>query len=442
MIHYLKSTGDTVVSVAFTGIAASLLIDGQTVHSKFGVLIFVDRYTTWDHTGEKYDEIKCCKLILWDEVSMCSKYIIEACDRMLRDLCQINEPFGGKVVIFAGDFRQTLPITLGGDLARSVAVCFKTSYLWPLVSKHKLTRNMRANEDQEYCDWLMSIGNKTHAIHDQYHRDYIEIKHNEIVLPRKPELLHQFAFNTTNELIEPEKITNNMNAAILTPLNRDVEALNLICLEHMSGESKTYFSADEMALLDNNQESNLDYELVQTEVLNKQNPSGYPPHVLILKVGAIIMLLKNIAVHIGLCNGTRLKIQGLYEKYIDGEVLYGRNKGQSYILHRHLFRADRLHPPPMAFDRTQIPVKLAFSMTINKSQGQTLDRIAIYLPEPVFAHGQLYVAFSRVRTFASVRILVERRTSARNKQGVLFAQEGNLNTWTKNVVCIEVLGDE
>ena len=63
---------------------------------------------------------------------------------------------------------------------------------------------------------------------------------------------------------------------------------------------------------------------------------------------------------------------------------------------------------PFQPSRRQFPVRLAFAMTINKSQGQTFDRIGVYLPQPVFSHGQLYVAFSRVRRMEDVCVMLER----------------------------------
>ena len=80
---------------------------------------------------------------------------------------------------------------------------------------------------------------------------------------------------------------------------------------------------------------------------------------------------------------------------------------------------------PFQMKRVQFPVRLSFAMTINKSQGQTFDRVGILLPSPVFTHGQLYVAFSRVRNAQSVRI-------------GMFADD-NGRFVTKNIVYREVL---
>lgn len=83
---------------------------------------------------------------------------------------------------------------------------------------------------------------------------------------------------------------------------------------------------------------------------------------------------------------------------------------------------------PFPFKRTQFPIRPCFAMTINKSQGQTLDFVGLYLPEPVFSHGQLYVAFSRAKTSKSIKILVK---PASNNE--LHAE------CTKNVVYNEIL---
>lgn len=87
---------------------------------------------------------------------------------------------------------------------------------------------------------------------------------------------------------------------------------------------------------------------------------------------------------------------------------------------------------PFIVKRKQFPVRVAFAMTINKSQGQTLRRLGIYLPDPVFAHGQLYVAFSRVFSLDSVKVKVGNTTT----QGEFPRHTG---TFTANVVYPEIL---
>ena len=436
MINYAKSINKSVLPGAYTGIAASLLPEGQTIHSRFGVPFVLERDTTWEHTGPKFEALKNCDLILWDEVSMAHKYMIEAVDRMMRDLCQINLPFGGKVVVFAGDFRQTLPIIVGADLSRAVYVCFKNSRdLWPLVEKFSLAQNMRAHEDPEFAEWLLKLGNGQLEGFNEHHSNYIQMP-PRIMVPRDPNELVKFAFNAHDNVIDPAMINGNNNSAILTPLNKDVDKINHNCLGFMNTEHKEYLSADRLCM----DEDDYVVETYQTETLNATTPNGYPLHRLELKLGCVVMLLKNISLFQGLCNGTRLKILQMRETYVEAQILFGPFAGKTYLICRHKFQPIATNPRPFDFERVQFPLKLAFAMTINKSQGQTFNRIAIYLPEPVFAHGQLYVAMSRVRRFEDVRVLIENRHVGPNRQGTI--RPGDMYYYTRNVVCREVLTNE
>ncbi|XP_074595490.1 ATP-dependent DNA helicase PIF6-like [Brevipalpus obovatus] len=87
---------------------------------------------------------------------------------------------------------------------------------------------------------------------------------------------------------------------------------------------------------------------------------------------------------------------------------------------------------PVSFRRTQFPLRLAYAMTINKSQGQTFDRVGIALSQPVFTHGQLYVALSRVRRFEDLRVNI----SPRIDQGIELRSG---SSFTRNIVFREVL---
>ena len=141
------------------------------------------------------------------------------------------------------------------------------------------------------------------------------------------------------------------------------------------------------------------------EFLHAQCPSGMPPHLLKLKVGAFIMLLRNLNPKKGLLNGTRLIVRSLHRNCIKAEIITGSNKGEEICIPRI-----DLEPSESSLlfrmKRRQFPVILAFAMTINKSQGQSFDHVGIYLPEPVFAHEQLYVALTRVRYHENLKLLI------------------------------------
>jgi ATP-dependent DNA helicase PIF1 len=90
---------------------------------------------------------------------------------------------------------------------------------------------------------------------------------------------------------------------------------------------------------------------------------------------------------------------------------------------------------PFKFKRKQFPIRLSFAMTINKAQGQTIPNVGVYLPEPVFSHGQLYVALSRATARSNIKILAIPPSDKKDKR-----KNKTVNpTYTKNIVYREVL---
>ncbi|KAA6369543.1 MAG: putative PIF1 helicase [Streblomastix strix] len=167
----------------------------------------------------------------------------------------------------------------------------------------------------------------------------------------------------------------------------------------MEGQSRLFESVDILK-----SESADDQGRFTDEFMHSITPSGLPPHRLILKIGAIVMLLRNIDVKRGLCNGTRLAVVGFNTHYLKLQGIVGKFQGKQFFLPRldlEPTNANQL----FQMTRRQFPIRLAFAMTINKSQGQSFDQVGVFLNRQIFAHGQLYVAFSRCRSLQGLKVL-------------------------------------
>ena len=418
LISWCRGQGFKVAPSAWTGIAATLLKGGRTCHSLFKLPVPILDNSTCNvsPTSHLADLLTSFHMFIIDEASMVPAHALRAIDQLLRDLTGNDVPFGGKVFLLGGDFRQVLPIVPKRPRTVIVENCLKSSPLWNQFRVVHLHRNMRVNADEQmFAEWLLKLGDGTMGAEGVQVPDAIEI-------PKDCNVSN----NIINDMFPIAADGRELaDTVILSPTNETALMLNKQVLRtKVVGEEKVYHSADK-AICEVDEEA-ANYPI---EFLNSLTPSGMPPHQLLLKRGAVVMLLRNLNIQKGLCNGTRLIIDRLHDHILQATILTGSCQGQQVLIPRIKLAPSDTNLP-FVLQRTQFPVRLSYAMTINKAQGQTFKKVGIYLRDPVFAHGQLYVAFSRARSFKDIHI----QLFPTHTQG-LFGQR----YLTTNVVYKEVL---
>jgi hypothetical protein len=155
LLATIRSQNKIAVATATSGVAASIMPGGRTAHSRFKVSLNLDNGSFCSFTKQSGTAklLQIASIIIWDEATMIKRQGIEALDNSLRDIMDRPElPFGGKTIMFGGDFRQVLPVVRKGSRAQTVGASLRMSYLWDFMRHLKLVCNMRAKSDPWFAD--------------------------------------------------------------------------------------------------------------------------------------------------------------------------------------------------------------------------------------------------------------------------------------------------
>ena len=249
---------------------------------------------------------------------MGNRQIYETLDRSFKDLLKNDLPFGDKLILFSGDWAQCLPVVQGADRANIVAQTMKASPLWDHVQILHLTENMRVKnagqDDIDYAQYLLNVAHGKVETHPEIEENMIKIPEQMISKSENIKMFVDEIFPKVGERIEEAYKDRDTNPdwnqwvherTIICSRNDDVEEVNRTCIDKMKGTPHIYRSADKVL---NDKDSNI----VPTEFLNQSTPSGCPPHCLVLKIGAPILLMRNLDPKNGHVNGGRCIILYLY----------------------------------------------------------------------------------------------------------------------------------
>ena len=281
IVHNLQALGIKVKCMAYSGIASTLLINGATAHSTFQIPIplLPNSVCNVKRQSARAQILMETTIFIWDEASMIPANALQAVDVLLRDITQINKPFGGKFMFLGGDFRQVLPVVPRAGREQTVQQCIINSHLWRHFHQFRLVTNMRAVQDETYrqfSDWLLRIGtgDEPHDNHDQVSLP------QEIVTDSLQDLI-SFVYPQTQPghqhlMQDPVYMSER---CCLTPLNENSHQINDLILQQLQEPIHTYLSTDRVVTDD--PEEAAAYPM---EFLNAQTPSGLPKHKLQLKV--------------------------------------------------------------------------------------------------------------------------------------------------------------
>ncbi|XP_051213788.2 ATP-dependent DNA helicase PIF1-like [Lolium perenne] len=260
---------------------------GRTAHSRFKIPLNLEEGKSCSFTKQSGTAklLRMASLILWDEATMTKRQAIEALDRSMRDIMECpNRPFGGKTVVFGGDFRQVLPVVRKGSRGQIIDASLRSSNLWKGMRQLRLVKNMRAQSDKLFADYLLRVGNGTEETDDDGNirlpEDICVSSTGNDTADIKKLIDHVFPALEHN-MENPNYMTSR---AILSTRNDNVDGINMHMIERFQGEERIYYSFDSA--------EDDPHGYYPQEFLNDLTPNGLPPHALKLKINCPIILLR------------------------------------------------------------------------------------------------------------------------------------------------------
>ncbi|KAJ0806352.1 putative DNA helicase Pif1, P-loop containing nucleoside triphosphate hydrolase [Helianthus annuus] len=238
---------------------------------------------------------------------MVHKHAFEALDRTLKDVLSVSDsrnselPFGGKTIVFGGDFRQILPVVQNGSRQDIVHASLCSSYIWSTCKVLKLTKNMRfsvgtssSNMDEinNFAKWLLEIGEGNLGDGNDG-ESTIEIPNDLLITDSTDPIQSLIDFVYPSVLHRFKDRDYFSERAILAPKNEVVHGINDRLVALFPSEEVEYLSSDSLCPTEEINDP-LHQDLYNPDVLNSVIVSGLPNHRLVLKLGVPVMLLRNI----------------------------------------------------------------------------------------------------------------------------------------------------
>ena len=347
--------------LAPTGIAA-IAVGGQTMHSFFGFpMQAMGPHTDTSLSNEKFQILKETDTIIVDEASMVRSDMVDGMDRCLRMVFETNMPFGGKQVIFVGDLFQLPPVVKEGsadaemlhDLYGAGLPFFYKAFVLKRMNLPKIEfQKVYRQSDEDFLNILDKMRNG-------------EVTNEDMAL--------------LNKHVKKDATSDDYSVT-LTSFNFMAEKINDEKLDAIEEEEFCY----------------------QAEIHDDFKKSDAPvPEFLRLKVGAQVIFCRNYP-QAGYMNGTIGKVSKLDEEHIFVTLENGAEINVSRVdwenLQSKYNRQTHKMESEVVGSFTQFPLKLAWAITIHKSQGMTFDKMHFDLSRGTFQAGQAYVAISRLRS--------------------------------------------
>ena len=420
ILAYVRSCRKIALAVATSGIAARNMPGGSTAHSMFVIPIDLgDGTGVWNvsNSSQRGELIRAADLIVFDEAPMAHRYIFEILNRSIQDLMGTHLgpnllPFGGKIFLCSGDFRQIAPVV---EKARTPAdvtnVSLLNSTIWRLFKLFHLTTSQRTMENTAYCNFLLQVGN---GIVPQI--AFGEGQNRELLIPLR-DVNYVTSLEELIEIVFPVHILDDPNQsatrAILAPLIANVKEVNELILNSLEGNLHELLSADSVSREGDNENDGL---YVDIDLLHQATAKGVPDHNLRLKIGSVCLIMRNLNISDGLVNGTKVIIVAISSRLITVKM---PGDEQLFGIPRISFKFALAEGSPLQVLRRQFPLMLAYAMSGHKSQGQTIDFVGIDLRTDCFTHGQLYVLLSRVRSPNDLVVFVPEH---RIREGIAYVK--------------------